>query len=207
MRELLANLDGQWAESGLIPRIRFPQEAEAEPWLPGTFFPGPTQWKAPRDASPQARATAGLAAPPWHAFVAMQLFNSRRDDAGLDFLAQAFPKVRPFSFRFGGWLVCVCEREMATTALVCADHSLALFSLFLHHTHQLYKYHKHLHEARDAGDHLVLTYHPWESELPYDSPAWAEALEVRPSVRRCSTRYACFRPPVYASADVFLILS
>jgi len=128
MRELLANLDGQWAESGLIPRIRFPQEAETEPWLPGTFFPGPTQWKAPRDASPQARATAGLAAPPWHAFVAMQLFNSRRDDAGLDFLAQAFPKVR---FRFvlgGGWSVCVRWRRLLWCVLTIRSLSSCVSS-------------------------------------------------------------------------------
>lgn len=114
--------------------MRFPPEAEAAPWLAGTFFPGPSQWKAPRDGSVEARATAGLAAPPWHAFVAMQLFNSRRDDAGLQFLGKAFLR--------------------------------------------LYRYHKYLHEQRDAGDHLVYTYHPWEAELPCDSPAWAEALQV-----------------------------
>lgn len=134
MKEMLANLDGQWAKSGLVPRMRFPAEIEAEPWVPGTFFPGPAQWRAPPDGSPAARATAGLASPPWHAFVAMQLFNSQRDDAGLRFLADAFPK--------------------------------------------LYGYHAYLHQARDAGNHLVYSYHPWESELPYDSPAWAEALNA-----------------------------
>ena len=93
MRELLANLDGQWAANGLIPRIRFPPESEAAPWLPGTYYPGPSQWQAPRDKSAAARATAGLAAPPWHAVVAMQLFNVRRDGAAFDFLAQVFPAV------------------------------------------------------------------------------------------------------------------
>ena len=134
MKEVMATLDGQWAGSGLVPRMRFPTEIEAEPWVPGTFFPGAKQWRAPPDGSPAARATAGLASPPWHAFVAMQLFNSRRDDAGLQFLADAFPK--------------------------------------------LYRYHSYLHQARDAGNHLVYSYHPWESELPYDSPAWTEALKA-----------------------------
>ncbi len=132
MRELLASLAGQWPTNGLVPRMRFPAESEGAPWLQGTFFPGPSQWHAPRDGSPAALTSAGLAAPPWHAFVAMQLFNVRRDGLGLSFLAQVFPP--------------------------------------------LYKYHTYLHNARDAGDHLVYSYHPWESELPTDSPVWAEVL-------------------------------
>lgn len=165
MKEVLANLDGQWAGSGLVPRMRFPPEAEATPWVAGTFFPGPQQWNAPRDGSPAARATAGLAAPPWHAYVAMQIFNTRRDDAGLQFLAEAFPK--------------------------------------------LYHYHAYLHQQRDAGNHLVYSYHPWESELPYDSPAWTEALaETRARIKAEGWAPAVSYAPVagvagFPGAEVF----
>lgn len=114
--------------------MRFPAASEGAAWLQGTFFPGPSQWQAPRDGSEAALTTAGLAAPPWHAIIAMQLFNARRDDAGLAFLAKAFPAI--------------------------------------------YRYHTYLHSARDAHDHLVYSYHPWESELPADSPMWAEVLKA-----------------------------
>ena len=112
--------------------MRFPTASDSAAWLQGTFFPGPSQWQAPQDGS--NLTSAGLAAPPYHAIVAMQLFNARRDDAGLAFLAKVFPAI--------------------------------------------YKYHGYLHLDRDAHDHLVYSYHPWESELPADSPIWAEVLKA-----------------------------
>ncbi|KAM3572221.1 hypothetical protein VYU27_005755 [Nannochloropsis oceanica] len=132
MKELLASLAGQWPINGLVPRIRFPAASDGDAWLQGTFFPGPSQWQAPQGES--NLTSAGLAAPPYHAIIAMQLFNARRDDAGLAFLAEVFPAI--------------------------------------------YKYHGYLHLSRDAHNHLVYSYHPWESELPADSPIWAEVLNA-----------------------------
>ena len=146
--------------------MRFPAASEGAAWLQGTFFPGPSQWQAPRDGSEAALTTAGLAAPPWHAIIAMQLFNARRDDAGLAFLANAFPAI--------------------------------------------YRYHTYLHLARDAQDHLVYSYHPWESELPADSPVWAEVLkatQTRLTTEKWVPRVPFVEPaaiPGYPGEDVFM---
>jgi hypothetical protein len=95
----------------------------------------------------------------------MQLFNARRDDAGLAFLAKAFPAI--------------------------------------------YKYHTYLHLARDAHDHLVYSYHPWESELPADSPMWAEVLkatQTRLTAEKWVPRVPFVEPaavPGYPGEEVF----
>lgn len=159
------SLSGQWPSTGLVPRIRFPPSSEGSAWLEGTYYPGPAQWQTPRDGSAAALSTAGLAAPPWHAIVAMQLFNVRRDDAGLSFLAQVFPPI--------------------------------------------FKYHQYLHTSRDAKNHLVFSHHPWESELPGDSPVWSAALAAtkeRVEAEAWSPRVPLDEPaavPGYPGDDVF----
>jgi hypothetical protein len=42
----------------------------------------------------------------------------------------------------------------------------------------IYAYHQYLHITRGQSNGLVYSYHPWESELPTDSPFWTTVLAV-----------------------------
>jgi len=84
MSELKSSLKGQWP-NGLIPKITMNPNTLASTWLPGTFYPGPNYWRTWQQSS---HMTAGLAALPIHAFVAMQVFYHQRDAESLNFLAE-----------------------------------------------------------------------------------------------------------------------
>lgn len=83
MAELRATLLGQWP-NGLIPKMRIGPEFISSTWLPGALYPGPTIWRTWQQSN---HLTAGLAATPLQAFVAMQIFYQQRDAASLNFLA------------------------------------------------------------------------------------------------------------------------
>jgi hypothetical protein len=84
MTEMESILRAQWS-NGLIPKIQFLKDGGT--FLPGTIFPTAAVWKVPSSLSGLGHLTAGLAATPWFAHVAMQLFNQNRNADGLNFLS------------------------------------------------------------------------------------------------------------------------
>lgn len=89
--EIQAILSAQWS-NGLVPKIQFaPSSTPPGTWLEGTVFPSAPVWAVPSLLLQPGHSTAGLAATPWFAYVALQLYNENRNGEGLNFLSAVRP--------------------------------------------------------------------------------------------------------------------
>lgn len=163
MVEMDSILKTQWS-NGLIPKIQYLKDDGI--FLPGTIYPNAGVWRVPSALAGIEHYTAGLAAMPWFAHVAMQLFSQNRNADGLNFLSSVSWTLYSMSS-----LLMLYSGRVNSGVKYRTPVSPQVFK-------PIYNYHLYLHTARDAGIGLVYTYHPWETDLPVDSPLWEEVLQV-----------------------------